>query len=84
MYEIFLVCLAIIDLPLATLFLLGRLFGLGLGKEAYIVIEDFQLRNRSPLLIKVVLDIQMSEDKVIIRLTNSFRATFQSPYEHLA
>jgi len=66
MCEIFLVCLVAAALPTLACILVGPLFGLSFGEEAGVTVQVSDLGDRSPPLVKVVFDIQVSEDKMMV------------------
>jgi hypothetical protein len=66
MCEIFLVCLVAAALPTLACILVGPLFGLSFDEEASVIVQISNLRDRSQSLVKVVFDIQVSKNKMMV------------------
>ena len=77
-------CLVTVTFSTLARLLMNPLLGLSLGKEAGVTVQVSHLRDESPPLVKIVFHIQMAEDKMMMQLTDLFRAIFQSPCEYLA
>ncbi len=59
------------------------LIGLSFGEEDVVPIQVSSLRDRSSSLMKVVLNVHVSKDGMMLQPTSLFRATFQSSCKHL-
>ena len=59
-------CLITVAFPTLARLLMDPLFGLSFGKEACVAVQVSHLRDRSPLLVKVIFNIQVAEDEIIM------------------
>ncbi len=76
-------CFTAASLPTPPFMFFSPLISLSFDEEGVISIQVSSLRDRSSSLMKVVLNVHVSKDGMMLQPTSLFRATFQSSCKHL-
>lgn len=72
MSEVFCVCFTAASLLTLLCTLLGPLIGLSFSKEGIVPVQVSSLRDRSSPLKEVILNIQVSEDEMMLQSMSLF------------